>query len=181
MHFIAEFREYINRMENSNHIFTIEDGVIKVKGIYAGIPFEKSVQILLEQGFTMASSSEFKGDIEGLGICSLRFRVIDSKITSIMICTERECTEEMVLNVFEHVSNDLHASPRYDYNGYGVVPKRHEIDHFWDLNEGFLTIEWDGFNTHIFSFRKGDGLDPIRFCLRGPVVKDEAYWRSEVD
>ncbi len=168
-------------MENRNQIFKIEDGVVKVKGIYVGIPFEKSVQMLLEQGFTKASPSDLKGDIEGLGFCNLRLWVADNKVTLILIRTERKCTEEMVLTVFEQVSNDLHASPGYDYNGYGVAAKPHEIDHFWDLDEGLLTIKWDGFNTHNFSSRKGDGLDSIYFSLHGPVVKDEEYWRSEVD
>jgi hypothetical protein len=51
----------------------------------------------------------------------------------------------------------------------------------WDLSEGLVTIKWDGFNVDGFSFKDNDGIDHIVFGISGPVVKDEEYWRSEVD
>ena len=172
-------------MVYKNHMFTLEDGVVKIIGVYVGIPKEKLIQVLLEQGFIIADNSStpgvFKGNIEGLGICSLSIREANNKVGSIGICTEREYSEEEVLTVFEQVKDDLHMEPGFDYNGFGITPKLHEINHFWDLDEGFIKIQWDGFNTHGFSFRNNDGMDHISFWLQGPIVKDEEYWRSEVD
>ena len=172
-------------MVYNNHIFIVEDGRLKVKGIYVGLPIEELTQVLLEQGFTVAdndsSATVYGGSIEGLGICCLSIREANNKVVSIIIRTVRKCTEDEALAVFEQVKSDLHKEPGFDYNGYGITPKPHEIDHFWDLNEGLLKIQWDGFNAHGFSFRDSDGLDYISFGLQGPVVKDEAYWRSEVD
>ena len=56
---------------------------------------------------------------------------------------------------------------------------RHPVT--WDLSEGLVTIKWDGFNVDGFSFKDNDGIDHIVFGISGPVVKDEEYWRSEVD
>lgn len=172
-------------MENKKHIFTVDGGRVMTKGIYPGLPLEKLTQVLLEQGFTIvddnSSPSIFKGNIEGLGICSLRISGANNKVGTIDIRTERECTEEEARAVIEQVKNDLHAEPGFDYNGYGVAPKPHEIDYFWDLDEGVVKINWDGYNTHGFSNRDAGGLDHISFRLMGPIVKDEEYWRSEVD
>lgn len=172
-------------MAYNNHIFTLEDGIVKIKGIHVGFPIEKLSQVLSEQGFIVADNTSvpivFKGNIEELGICSLRIREANNKVGSIVVCTERECTEEEALAAFEQVKNDLQVEPGFDYNGYGVAPKPHEIDHFWGLNEGLIKIQWDGYNTHGFSFRNDNGLDHISFWLMGPIVKDEEYWRSEVD
>ena len=38
---------------------------------------------------------------------------------------------------------------------------------------------WDGYNVNMFSHNK-DAIDKISFEMMGPIVKDEAYWRSEV-
>ena len=171
-------------MVNINHIFTVEDGRVKMKGIYIGLPSEKLTQVLLEQGFTVADDDSsprvFKGNIGELGFCRLKISGAD-KVGMIIISTERECTEKEARAVIEQVKNDLHAEPGFDYNGFGIAPKPHEIDHFWDLDEGLIKIEWDGYNTHGYSFRNDDGLDHITLRLMGPVAKDEAYWRSEVD
>ena len=48
-------------------------------------------------------------------------------------------------------------------------------------NEGVVKIQWDGFNVQGYSFKNSDGLDHIVFSIGGPIVKDEEYWRSEVD
>ena len=168
-----------------NHIFTLEDGVVKINGIYVGLPIRSSMQMLSEQGFTLADDNPalgvFKGSIAGLGVSSLRIRKASEKVGSILVCTERECTEEEARAVFEQVKSDLHQEPGFDYNGYGVAPKPHEIDHFWDLNEGLVKMQWDGFHSHGFSYKNDDGRDRISISLQGPVVKDEEYWRSEVD
>ena len=172
-------------MVNNNHIFTVEDGRVKIKGIYVGLPIEQLMPVLLEQGFTIADNNsrprEFEGNIEGLGNCSLTIREGKDSVGSIGIRTKCKCTEEEVRAVIEQVNDDLHAMPGFDYNGFGIAPKPHEIDHFWDTTEGLLKIMWDGFNTHGFSSKNDDGLDHITIWVQGPVVKDEEYWRSEVD
>jgi hypothetical protein len=168
-------------MVNNHHIFTKEDGRVKIKGIYVGLPIEKLKPVLLEQGFSISSPSVFVGDIEGLGNCRLTIREGQNTVGLITIRTERKCSEEEVRAVIEQVNNDLHATPGFDYNGFGIAPKPHEIDHFWDTTEGLLKIMWDGFNIHGFSSKNDDGLDYITIWVQGPVVKDEEYWRSEVD
>ena len=88
-------------------------------------------------------------------------------------------TAKQVLSEQEFVLEQEYSG--FDYNGYGITPKPHEIDHFWDLNEGLLKIQWDGFNVHNFVTKKNDGIDYLSLSLSWPVVKDESYWRSEVD
>ena len=39
----------------------------------------------------------------------------------------------------------------------------------------------DKFFDMYFSFKENGGIDNIVFSISGPVVKDEEYWRSEVD
>ena len=172
-------------MENKQPIFTIEDGHVKIKGIYIGLPIGESKQVLSEQGFSMDTSDStimvFTAEIEGLGTCSISIRGGNGKVGSIVVSTARQCTEEEALAVFEQVKADMPVEPGFDYNGYGTAPKPHEIDHFWDLNEGLLKIQWDGFNIHGSSFKNNEGLDHILFWLQGQIVKDEEYWRSEVD
>ena len=172
-------------MEYNNHIFTLIDGRVKIKGIFVGLPIDEATQVLLEQGFTIDDKNStpyiFKGNIAELGICSLRIREGINNVGMIVIRTERECTEEEALDAFEQLKKDLHAEPGFDYNGFGIASKPHEIDHFWDLDEGLIRMQWDGFNTRESSFRNDDGLDYISLCVEGPIIKDEAYWRSEVD
>ena len=157
-------------------IFKLEDGRVKIKGLYIGLPIEKATQLLLSLGF----SNDFKGNIEGLGICRLTIRGSEN-VNYIVVVTECKFTEEEALVIMNQVSTDFSAKPGFDYNDFGVAPKPHEIDHFWDISEGFVTIRWDGFNVQGYSSKNNDGLDYIVFSISGPVVKDEEYWRSEVD
>ena len=96
-------------MVYNNHIFTVEDGRLKVKGIYVGLPIEELTQVLLEQGFTVAdndsSATVYGGSIEGLGICCLSIREANNKVVSIIIRTVRKCTEDEALAVFEQVKS----------------------------------------------------------------------------
>lgn len=163
-------------MMKNQHIFNLEEGLVKIKGVYIGLPMESAQQMLLDQGF----NSDFTGNIEGLGICKITIRG-NKVVGNIVVSTEREFTEEETLVVINQMSTDFSTKPGFDYNDFGIAPKPHEINHFWDLSEGFVTIQWDGFNVDGFSFKKNDGKDHILFSISGPVVKDEEYWRSEVD
>ena len=163
-------------MMKEEHIFNLEDGHVKIKGVYIGLPIERAQQLLFDQGF----DSDFNGNIEGLGICTITIRG-NKDVGYIVVSTERRFTEEETLAIINQVSTYFSTEPGFDYNDFGVAPKPHEINHFWDLSEGFVTIQWDGFNVNGFSFKDNDGMDHIVFCISGPVVKDEEYWRSEVD
>lgn len=163
-------------MMKDQHIFKLEEGCVKIKGVYIGLPIEKAIQMLLNQGF----SNDFKGNIEGLGVCKLTFRGSEY-VGYIVVSTERKFTEEETLVIMDQVSTDFSAKPGFDYNDFGITPKPHEINHFWDLSEGVVTIKWDGFNVDGFSSKDNNGMDHIVFGISGPVVKDEEYWRSEVD
>ena len=156
-------------MVNRQQIFTLAEGHIKIKGVYVGFPKETARKALLEQGFTIVEEQAerlvLKGDIEHLGVCRLTITG-DISIGKILVTTEKKYNEEEATAIFEQVKEELPDWPRYDYNGYGVSPRPHEIDFFWDLKEGLVKIRWDG---HIL------------FDIMGPIVKDEEYWRSEVD
>jgi hypothetical protein len=155
-------------MMKDQHIFNLEDGHIKIKGIYIGLSIERAQQLLLEQGF----DSDFKGHIKGLGICRINIRG-NKDVGSIVVVTERKFTEEETLVIFNQVSADFSTKPGFDYNDFGIAPKPHEINHFWDLSEGLVTIKWDGFNVDGFSSKDNDGMDHVVFSISGPVVKDE--------
>ena len=119
-----------------------------------------------------------KGKIDGLGVCFLKIfggkGSMKDSIGLVIVSTEHKYSEDEMMAVFEQVKEELPDSPLYDDGGYGVLPKPHEIRHFWDFKQGYVTINWDGGPD-------GDGCDNITFWLRKPIVKDEAYWRSEVD
>lgn len=172
-------------MACEQHIFTSCDGHVAVSGVYVGLPFGRAKQVLLGRGFTIddgnSSPTVLHGDIGALGTCSLKIWESNNKVVRIAVSTQRQVTEQEALAAIGQVAADLKAGPQFDYNGYGVAPKPHEINHFWDLSGGLIKVVWDGFNVHGFSSRNGDGLDHLSFSLQGPVVKDEAYWRSEVD
>ena len=170
-------------MVSKQQIFAIGDGRVKVKGIRVGLPRESAKTVLLEQGFTRVEEhdecSVFKGNIEPLGLCKLAIWGNNS-IGRIVITTEKKYNEDDMMTIFEQVKEELPSWPRYDYNDFGVTPRPHEIDYFWDLDEGLVKLQWDGYNVKSFSHNK-DGLDIISIDIMGPIVKDEEYWRSEVD
>ena len=168
---------------NKQQIFTLANGRVDVKGIHVGLPIESAKKILLEQSFTIDEKSrerlDLKGKIDPLGVCTLSIWGKNS-IGRIVITTEKKYTEEEMMEIFEQVKEELPDWPRYDNNGFGISPKAHEINYYWDLKEGVVKIVWDGYNVNMFSHNK-DGIDKISFEIMGPIVKDEAYWRSEVD
>ena len=172
--------EGYRRLETKHQIFTLENGHVKIMGIYVGLPLEEAKRVLSEQDFTEVSDDVAKVFIEGLGMCVLKFWGTDL-IGSIIITTERKYGEDEMKIILGQVKKELRAEPHFDYNGYGLVRKPHEIDDYWDLDEGLVEIQWAGFNVHGFISRNDDGTDSITFRLKGPIVKDEEYWRSEVD
>ena len=133
---------------------------------------------------TKTTLSSAVGDVVGLGPCTLKVYRTGNALGLVIIITERKYREEEMMQVFDQMKEDLPGDPLYDDGCSGVPPTRGQIRHFWDLDEGHVTIEWDGYS------RAEDGgpgqpmreaLDHIYLWLRRPIVKDEAYWRSEVD
>ena len=99
-------------MVNKQHIFTISDGSVKIKGIYVGLPVESVKKILYEQGFTIVAEQSdrvilkdrkclvLKGNIEPLGVCKLTIWG-DNSIGSMDITTEKKYTEEEMMKSFD--------------------------------------------------------------------------------
>ena len=178
-------------MENKRHILACESGYIKINGISLGLSPKEFHSALLEQGFTVVDKDDpivLKGNIEGLGTCFVKlFGTKGSEteaVSLVIVITESKYNEDEMMVVFHQMEEDLLGNALYDDGGYGVRPKPHEINHFWDLDQGYVTIQWDGYNYsrgNEPNFPKGDGLDQIAIWLRKPLIKDEAYWRSEVD
>ena len=103
-------------MMKDQHIFKLEEGCVKIKGVYIGLPIEKAIQMLLNLGF----SNDFKGNIEGLGVCKLTFRGSEN-VGYIVVSTERKFTEEETLVIMDQVSTDFSAKPGFDYNDFGLI------------------------------------------------------------
>lgn len=177
-----------NRTDKSQHIFTYESGLVEINGVSIGLPSEEFQRALIEQGFTIVEETEdsviIKGNIEGLGSCFLKIFKANDTIRLVIVLTEHKYNEEEMLTVFEQVKEDLPGDVLYDDGGYGVLPKPHEVRHFWDFNQGYVTINWQGYKdteTNESSLHERECSDNITFWIRKPIIKDEEYWRSEVD
>ena len=165
-------------------IFEIQEDKVKIRGIFLGMSIETAKQVLSEQEFVLeqeySSSVVFSGHIEGFGASNIVIAGSDS-VCKIVVTSKRRVDEKEALAVFEQLKSELPGDPSFDWNDFGVMQRPHEIDHFWDLSEGFIMIQCDGFNVHNFVTKKNDGIDYLSLSLSWPVVKDESYWRSEVD
>ena len=166
------------------HIFEIQEDKVKIRGIFLGMSIETANQVLSEQDFVLeqeySSSMVFSGYIEGFGACNLKISGSD-RVCMIVVTSKQRVDEKEALAVFKQLKSELPGDPGFDWNDFGLTQRPHEIDHFWDLSEGFITIQWDGFNVHNFVTKKNDGVDYLSLALKWPTVKDESYWRSEVD
>jgi hypothetical protein len=104
------------------------------------------------------------------------------------LATERKLSEEEMLPMLEYMKKSMPVESYYEDNGYGVMPKPHEINLFWELPQGKVKMSWDGFNYTRGdepNQPRGDGMDYVRIELWDCVVlqqtRDEAYYRSLVD
>ena len=95
--------------------------------------------------------------------------------------TTKRMSEEEVLPLFEYMKESMPVGARYDDGGYGVPAPPHEINHFWSLPQGEVYMRWHGLRH----FSWYNGLDNVRIELweqfRLNEIRDEEYWRSEVD
>ena len=109
-------------------------------------------------------------------------------IVHVRIVTERKVSEEEMLPMLEYMIQSMPCQPHYDDHGYSVMPKPHEIELVWEMDQGNVKMHWDGFNYDRAiesNIPKGDGYDYVHLDLwDGTVIRasqDEEYWRSEVD
>ena len=109
-------------------------------------------------------------------------------ITHVSLITEQRLSEEEMLPMLDYMKNSMPMEPYYDDHGYGVIPKPHEINLFWELPQGRVEMGWDGFNYTRGdepNQPRGDGMDYVRLelwdCESLRQSRDEAYYRSLVD
>ena len=85
-----------------------------------------------------------------------------------------------MLPIMEYMKRTMPTGMLYDDHGYGVLPKPHEVQHFWAVPQGEVHMTWDGINRP-----SSDGLDYVTIELWDigllNQTRDEEYWRSEVD
>ena len=128
-----------------------------------------------------------KADLPIFGTCSVH-AYGKEVVTHINLSTERKLSEEEMLPMLEYMKKSMPVESSYDDYGYGVMPKPHEINLFWELPQGKVKMSWDGFNYTRGdepNQPRGDGMDYVRIELWDCVVlqqtRDEAYYRSLVD
>ena len=128
-----------------------------------------------------------KADLPIFGPCSVH-AYGKEVVTHINLSTERKLSEEEMLPMLEYMKKSMPVESSYDDYGYGVMPKPHEINLFWELPQGKVKMSWDGFNYTRGdepNQPRGDGMDYVRIELWDCVVlqqtRDEAYYRSLVD
>ena len=174
-------------MENEQHIITFDSGRLAINGLSLRAPLDVFLESLIGQGFSVdEKDNPFTcfGNIVGLGPCTLKVFRKGNTVGTVIVITDRKYNEEEMMRVFERMKKDLPGDPLYDDGGYGVWPTRRVINHFWDLDQGHVTFQWDGYarvGDNDPSQPEREALDHIALWLRPPIVKDEAYWRSEVD
>lgn len=111
-----------------------------------------------------------------------------NRITQVNLATERRLSEEEMLPMLDYMKKSMPTESYYDDLGYGVMPKPHEINLFWELPQGRVEMRWDGFNYmrgDESNQPRGDGLDYVRIdlwdCEELQQSRDEEYYRSLVD
>ena len=119
-------------------------------------------------------------ELPWFGKCSVQVVGSSNPVTHVRLMTERRMSEEEVLPILEYMERTMPTEMYYDDHGYGVLPKPHEVQHFWAFPQGEVHITWDGINRPT-----SDGLDYVTIELWDidllNQTRDEEYWRSEVD
>lgn len=119
-------------------------------------------------------------ELPWFGKCSIQVVGSSNPVTHVRLITDRRMSEEEVLPILEYMERTMPTGMLYDDHGYGVLPKPHEVQHFWAVPQGEVHVTWDGINRP-----KADGLDYVVIELWDidllNQTRDEEYWRSEVD
>ena len=149
--------------------------------------------IMEHPGISLCKKTEneitYKGDLPVFGPCNIHVVIPkELPVGHVSIVTERKVSEEEVLPMLEYMKQSMPCEPHYDDHGYGVMPKPHEIELVWEMEQGNVDMHWDGFNYsrgNEPNLPQRDGFDYVRIDLwDGTVIRrsrDEEYWRSEVD
>ncbi len=121
------------------------------------------------------------------GSCTIR-AFGTKRITHVNLATERRLCEEEMLPMLDYMKKSMPMEPYYEDHGYGVMPKPHEINLFWEFPQGKVVMSWDGFNYTRGdepNQPRGDGMDYVRLelwdCSVLEQTRDEEYYRSLVD
>ena len=149
--------------------------------------------ILNWHGYSLCNRNErgmtYKGELPVFGSCGIYVDVPkELPIGHVRIVTERKVSEEEMLPMLAYMKQSMPCEPYYDDHSYGVMPKPHEIELVWEMNQGKVDMHWDGFNYDRGSgtnLPRGDGYAYVEIDLWDRTViqrfRDEEYWRSEVD
>lgn len=128
-----------------------------------------------------------RAELPVFGPCTIR-AYGTKKITHVDLTTERRLSEEEMLPMLNYMKKSMPMEPYYDDHGYGIIPKPHEINLFWELPQGKVVMSWDGFNYTRGvepNQPRGDGMDYVRLelwdCSLLGQTRDEEYYRSLVD
>ena len=131
----------------------------------------------------------YKGDFPMFGLCNIHVYIPkELSIGHVSILTERKVSEEEMLPMLEYMKQSMPCEPYYDDHGYRVMPKPHEIELVWEMEQGNVGMHWDGYNYDRGvepNLPRSDGYDYVRIDLWNWTVirasRNEEYWRSEVD
>ena len=129
----------------------------------------------------------YKGDFPVFGPCHIYVDVpLSGIIGHVRIVSERKISEQEMLPMLEYMKQSLDAEPLFDDHGYkGLTPRPHEIELFWEMEQGNINMHWNDFHYSHDNVTQGDGYDFVSIELwDGTVIRasrDEEYWRSEVD
>ena len=175
-------------MEKKQPLFKCEANHIEFIGISPTYSLNTITETLTKQGFTILEDKGtlpvFKGIIDDFGSCILSFFGRNDEVGTVLVKTERRLNEGEMMAILNRVKEELPGEPGYNDHGYRNPAKPNEIDYYWDLVEGYIEIQWDGYNYtrgENPDYAQSDGLDRICIWIRKPLIKDEEYWRSEVD
>jgi len=131
----------------------------------------------------------YKCNLPVFGPCNIYVNIPPKlPIGHVYIVTESKISEKDMLPMLEYMKQSMPCEPHYDDHGYRVMPKPHEIELVWEMEQGNVDMHWDGFNYdrgNGNNLPQGDGLDYVKIDLWDYTVirrsRDEEYRRSEVD
>ena len=114
-----------------------------------------SEEILKQTGYSLYSEDDqrktFECELPVFGSCSVT--VHDSGISGkdliglVIVMTKRKISEDEMMPMLEYMKQTIDTEPYYDDHGYGGSPRPHEIDLRWDLPQGRVDMNWDGFSN----------------------------------
>lgn len=94
------------------------------------------------------------------------------------LVTRRRMSEDEMQTLYDYMEESMPIGVHYDDAGYGTLPEPGVLRHFWPLPQGEVHMHWNPYNNN-------PGLDYVKLelwdCARLLQIRDEAYWRSEVD